>query len=145
MRKIKFRAWVTEYSDEECPGEMIYLNAYKQKYDYEMGFVYAFSEKYSEFWAHENYKSSDAKFVVMQFTGLHDKNGKEIYEGDIVKYPDEAKINQIGVVVYRMAAYFFEAIGGDDEGNQDIQPYEPHSKYYEIVGNIYENPELLGD
>ena len=76
-------------------------------------------------------------YELMQFTGLHDKNGKEIYEGDIVTYP----------------AVILEPF---DEGAKDILKveydqigfkigeeylYDTHEDC-EIIGNIYENPEL---
>jgi hypothetical protein len=65
----------------------------------------------------------------MQFTGLHDKNGKEIYEGDIVKSG-----NFTDSVIYWRCGF------GTGEG-QDFTPLDQN--VIEVIGNIYENPELL--
>lgn len=62
---------------------------------------------------------------LMQFTGLHDKNGKEIYEGDIYKYSED----EIDV---------FESI--EDFYYNELIQYRVEEG--EIIGNIYENPEL---
>lgn len=72
---------------------------------------------------------------VGQFTGLKDKNGKEIYEGDILK----SSPYSIGAVLFRNGVFL-------SEENRDGEPfYYPafHFSISEIIGNIYENPELL--
>lgn len=71
----------------------------------------------------------DDNYVVMQFTGLHDKNGKEIYEGDIIKWGVH-----VGAVKWINSCIVF----GDGFG------LFPCNLTSEIIGNIYENPELLG-
>ena len=78
-------------------------------------------------------------FELMQFTGLYDKNGKEIYEGDIVSGVN-GSINGIGMK-------FTMSIKWDDHRVGFNIPlfkndYNP-THYYEVIGNIYENPELL--
>ena len=69
---------------------------------------------------------------LMQFTGLHDKNGKEIYEWDIVKGTEDNEHQGQSAVFY---------------GNFHIQPFSYLGCYdgakFEVIGNIYENPELL--
>ena len=69
--------------------------------------------------------------VLMQYTGLKDKNGKEIYEGDILKFDT---FSVLAVNVYDA--------GGWNPFIDDCQT--DSSWHYMIIGNIYENPELLG-
>jgi hypothetical protein len=67
---------------------------------------------------------------IMQFTGLTDKNGKEIYEGDIIN--DDGLIMKIEFVI----ASFCKC---NEKGNWIIHSHDQ----IEVIGNIYENPELL--
>lgn len=74
--------------------------------------------------------------ALMQFTGLKDKNGKEIYEGDILESDNENFAT--GVVVYDDGRFAIK------KPNGKIISYD-HTIWtaYEVIGNIYENPELL--
>ena len=83
---------------------------------------------------------SHSKYVIMQYTGLKDKNGADDYHKDICEYYDDSGTKQIGIVEWRGGAWWLQAIGGDDEGNQDVMlAYADH----EIIGNIYEHKELI--
>jgi len=135
-REVKFRAWVTEYADEESPGYMLDLPANKLHFDCEDGFVLAFGDP--GFWACECYEKRKPKFEVMQFTGLKDKNGREIWEGDIIEGDlFDARLPTRGVVVY------------DDEHACYANKNEAGLTFLFkiddkiIIGNIYENPDLL--
>lgn len=81
--------------------------------------------------------------TIGQFIGFPDKNRKEMFEGNVVKYRDDSNTKQIGIVVYSEISckYYLEAIGGDDEGNQDGELHKDNE--CEIIGNVTENPELL--
>jgi hypothetical protein len=72
---------------------------------------------------------------VMQYTGLHDKAGVEIYEGDIVRVVhDDRYAPGIGVVEWNESSACFEfGLGTASEVNWS----------HEVIGNIYENPDLL--
>lgn len=73
--------------------------------------------------------------ILMQYTGLKDKNGKEIYEGDIVDFGGLKPIK----IVWKDAGFQSKMYGG-----QVIELREEGMSYFaEIIGNIYENPELL--
>lgn len=77
----------------------------------------------------------------MQFTGLLDKNGKEIYEGDILSVPVqngakyEIVFNEGGFTVKNI-----DSKGSTPASNEYLKVY---AKQEEIIGNIYENPELF--
>jgi uncharacterized phage protein (TIGR01671 family) len=119
MREIKFRAWhrltmKMDYSPrlfrpnktvEECP-----LNQWIQDAQEHINGV-----------------------VLMQFTGLHDKNGKEIFENDIVKTPAGK-----GGIDYRLGAYVIAWNIVDSTTLHDTP-----KDMIEVLGDIYSNPELL--
>lgn len=86
-----------------------------------------------------------SELILMQSTGLVDKNGKEIFEGDVIAIevddtgmPINARVFQnskIGVLMFHV----FE----DNEDVPMVELLEDNSVAFEIIGNIYENPELL--
>ena len=82
---------------------------------------------------------------VLQFTGLKDRNGKEIYEGDILKYnfPYDGRLKHVSPVKFLETEASF---GIKDIYGNEIPLYRiTANNYFEVVGNIYENPELLED
>lgn len=80
-------------------------------------------------------------FILMQFTGLKDKNGKEIYEGDFLKChrPNE-KLTFIAKVEYKDARFVIQDLKQEDL-YWDFNVWTVLA--IEIIGNIYENPELI--
>lgn len=73
--------------------------------------------------------------TLCEFTGLKDKNGRRIWEGDIVLMPKYGK-GKHKAVVYFMNGKF--AVDGSNYGFKDLAP-----RGYEVIGNIYDNPELM--
>jgi uncharacterized phage protein (TIGR01671 family) len=120
MRIIKFRAWDKENKrfvvdidlSYDCIGDTPYL------------------------------RLEDRRFEIMQFTGLKDKNGKEIFEGDILQsYPVPDVISIVG-------------LGENDENNsfgfnltalnnKKVYNFDTSVRKMVVIGNIYENKELL--
>lgn len=77
--------------------------------------------------------------TLMQFTGLIDKNGREIYEGDIVKLDSWEGVQQIAFVE---GAFCLTDAKGNFVGDIHYVHHADHNQA-SIIGNIYENPELL--
>lgn len=149
MREIKFRAWNGERMSEPFGLFDIYS-----------GHDEAHLPCGMKFYPQEQNKAPEAGwniFAIMQFTGLHDKNGNPIFEGDIVKshwYRSDGEwIGGIWEVKYGEHS----VDGNDFYSNYAIGFYfdKPHETYniatipfdkdkgLEVIGNIWEHPELL--
>lgn len=126
MRQIKFRCWDT--------------------LDKKMKRVFALD--FAEWWVATNYYGGEMgvcdgernsfenkvtdRHILMQYTGLNDKNDKEIYEGDVVLLDDDKRTYK---VQYLLGGF---GIVGRNSGLYRLTEFS-----VEIIGNIYENPELL--
>lgn len=78
--------------------------------------------------------------TIGQYTGLHDKNGKEIYEGDIVKYRDSTG-QHIEKVIFDKGCFY---AGMHCGSSTRVAPKLINPRITEVIGNIWEDSELLG-
>lgn len=116
-REIKFRAW------DKDKKKMFLVATVSKVYGIEADCA-----------VNKNGDTSIYNAEIMQYTGLKDKNDKEIYEGDIVEYDDETH----AVIIWNERETCFE--GSVIESGSH---YWIHKQALTIIGNIYENPELL--
>ena len=79
--------------------------------------------------------------TVGQYTGLTDKNGKKIFEGDIVKTDKFSEPNKQYIIKYDLQ---FGAFIGHDRYNCYFVTFDGDSDEFEVIGNIHDNPELMG-
>ena len=94
---------------------------------------------YYEAYGLRNYWNKNV--VLMQSTGLHDKHGVEIFEGDIVEIVYDGK-PFTGVVVYDLGEADFKATNNREDYGNNFQ-YLTVGESIEVIGNIYQNSELL--
>lgn len=85
--------------------------------------------------------SVDVK-TLGQFTGLYDKNGKKVFEGDIVKR-DLAYITITAIVKWDLKYLQYTLTAIDKKYKGEVWYLTSNSEDYEVIGNIYDNPELL--
>lgn len=79
-----------------------------------------------------------ARFLLSQFTGLKDKSGKEIYEGDVIEFTGRPNIRY--VISFRDGAFGYEK---DDDFGMPANLIAVAGCPWDVIGNIYENPEIL--
>jgi len=135
MREIKFRAWDKEHN-LMCTSDI--MGHWETDYllDLEM-----------TVWDTSKGLSFDAmvedRFEFMQYTGLKDKNDKEIYEGDIIEAYGYVQKPKMVVKFDEKMAGFIPFIWKQAYEYVDYIGYFSYEDWCIIVGNIYENPELL--
>ena len=138
-REIKFRAW-DNYSKSfvEDDEYLIGLNGKFYRMDFYSGI--------------ENYEDGNLIFneldniTLSQFTGLLDKNGKEIFEGDIVVLLHPCwSVKCIVKYDNQLACFVLESFEKIDKGvRKSFLHIYQEDLNYKVIGNIYQNPELLG-
>ena len=125
MKGLKFRVWSERQKTYD----------YKFPYNYMGDFYVSTGGKlFSDFGNSVAPEVKQDDFIIEQYTGLKDENGKDIYEGDIVSVRNKNRKNEydIGVVEFGKAAFRCPFLLG-----------KYHSGQVEVIGNIHENPDLL--
>lgn len=130
MRKLKFRVWDLE--------NKFYLSQDKEYHFYE---THRLTDSLS-YWQCPipltECLRDEKKYTIQQYTGLHDKNGKEIYEGDIIQLEGAPYVYEVvwnkwhwGIDSKNIVSDFIQSFTGAVEDRAIV------------IGNIFENPEIL--
>jgi uncharacterized phage protein (TIGR01671 family) len=122
MREIKFRAWDKENK------EFVYLVLCDGK------FLYPIPED----------EERNKQMEITEFTGLKDKNGKEIWEGDIVRDNEKGINYEVGFMQGMFAVACADGRWhGLYEFQKIVSSLKAGSILFEVIGNIYENPYII--
>lgn len=134
MREIKFRVW------DEIEKRMHYPGPTSHK---DNPWWIDTDEEVIKFSIQDAYNGSDFEGELMQYTGLKDKNGKEIYEGDL--------LSTDFMIKEKIQPRLVRWLGAQFEPFYDVEDQRDNFRVidglwdWKVIGNIYENPELLKD
>lgn len=125
MNNLKFRAWDKTkeiFTNYQIVDDMLY-----------------FMDKFTGVWKRDD---NQDRFVLMQSTGLKDKNGVEIFEGDIIDVG--TRIPFLNKIQRDEETAYLKLVPLDKRWTESYFTNFEDKSRYEVVGNIYENKELLG-
>ena len=122
MRELKFRAWDNDFKQMGLVNDAKFVNG---------RIIGAKGVNW------------DSKVIVMQFTGLTDKNGKEIYEGDIMKKDYLSIDPNLKIAVFHNGSFGYYPNNRSLEDNFKTFSASVNWNSFEVIGNIYSNPNLL--
>jgi len=128
MREIKFRAWSKEQQLMSIPLTIRHIARWA---DDSMRYFKGYGIKYDE-------------LIFLQYIGLKDRSGKEIYEGDVLQMGKEKQVIEFNSNTYADGggqSYYVSYHWGYHLYSQNYTVFDPEQ--CEIIGNIYENPELI--
>ena len=128
----KFRAWDKRFS-EFVEDFFVSEDGKIYKKSTDTGYGIAISKETSD------------KVILMQSTGLKDKNGKDIFEGDILGCKTDDEVINLNIFWDEEHALFMFESKKYNEQEPLAELVENNTYPFEIIGNIYENPELLED
>lgn len=135
MKEIKYRAW---HKEKELLVEVLGIS-FKEKHVR----LPIESEPSDEYWWHETHWDFD-EVELMQYTGLKDENDKEIYDRDIVQVEEKIVIpgKMTSIKVNKVVKYkedYAQFLLYENENGEHLT----FATFGEVIGNIYDNPELL--
>ena len=141
-RGVTFRAW------DKRDKRMLYQDdikiSYAQNTDIYLTDLCTFFDSLNDRIYKDGFKVSDGipdnRYILLENTGLTDKNGKDIYEGDIIEYhPKKPE-----VIGFEDGSFIQSFVGRDPEEDGAVIILNKYSVTRSVIlGNIYENPELL--
>ena len=132
MKEIKFRVW------DKGLKQMIYLSEPEVVNDDFSAIVFKLRDYFASAFSSDRMEDLE----LMQYTGLKDKNGKEIYEGDIVYVEAVAYGRDMNAMIFWKDGGFW--LRWEDGYESYLQDWVKElAKSAEVIGNIYENPELI--
>lgn len=128
MREIKFRAWIARD-----------------------GVMFSDSGLLADFFTWlDQWKESKGPYVLMQYTGLKDKSGLEIYEGDILSSPHFTTVagmtytlNHLVEWSDKLHGWFLLSCQSKNPNDGSIQLFVAKNSEMSVIGNLHENPELI--
>ncbi|UED81924.1 YopX family protein [Lysinibacillus sp. CD3-6] len=140
MRETKYRAWDKKLKEMFPVHELVF-----NRFDGEPITIKGYTHDEKDVWnvhgGHKMMYANAPRYELLEYTGFMDKNDKEIFEGDIICFGEDPTQSRAKMTVAWLEAGFVLTAYQED-WVYDLRECIPST--LEIIGNIYENPELLG-